>query len=164
MKAISWVSKAAEKTATFLGALILAVMLAFMTAGVVFRYLLNSPLAWTDETAMILIVWMVFFGASIGVRERTHVGTAAFLSLFPSRFRKIIVISTDLLIAFFSAYLMVFGWKISLVGTGQQTVYWGVSYFYLYLSISAGGLLLLIQSISIIIDDLQQFGGWKNPD
>jgi TRAP-type transport system small permease protein len=159
LRGVQWVSKVAYKTANLLGSLILALMLIFLLAGVVFRYVLHSPLAWTDESAMILVIWMVLFGASIGVKERTHVGTESFLSLFPIHVRKIILILVDSLIAFFGAYLMVFGWKISIVGAGQHTVYWGIPYFYLYLSISIGGALLLIQAISLIIDDLQRLRG-----
>lgn len=163
LRIINLISKAAYKIANLLGNIILAGMLLFLLAGVVFRYLLNSPLSWTDESGMILVVWMVFFGASIGVKERTHVGTEAFLALFPVFIRKIITILIDVLIAFFAAYLMVFGWKISIVGAGQRTVYWEVSYFFLYLSISAGGFLLLIQAITIIIEDLQRLRVLRTP-
>ena len=164
LRVIERLSKAANKAANLLGNLILFFMLVILLAGVIFRYVLHSPLPWTDETAMILVVWMVFFGASIGVKERTHVGTEAFLSFFPFFVTKIIFLVIDLLIAFFAAYLIVFGWKISIVGAGQRTIYWGIPYFYLYLSISVGGFLMLIQAITIIIDDLQRLKKSKNPD
>jgi TRAP-type transport system small permease protein len=139
-------------------------MFLFLLAGVLFRYVLGSPLSWTDEAAMILIVWMAFFGASMGVRERTHVGTEAFLALFPSNTRKMIIIVSDCLIGFFSVYLIIFGWKISIVGMGQKTVYFGVSYFWLYLSVAVGGFLLLVQVISLLIEDVQRFHNpGKNP-
>jgi TRAP-type transport system small permease protein len=161
LRGIQWVSKAAYNVAHILGNIILAVMFLFLLVGVFFRYLLGSPLSWTDETAMILIVWMAFFGASMGVRERTHVGTEAFLALFPFYTRKIIIMASDCLIGFFSVYLIIFGWKISLVGIGQRTVYWGVSYFWLYLSVAVGGFLLLIQVISLLIEDVQRY---RNPE
>jgi TRAP-type C4-dicarboxylate transport system permease small subunit len=161
LRGIQLVSRAAYKVAHFLGNLILVVMFIFLLVGVFCRYILRSPLGWTDETAQILIVWMAFFGASIGVKERTHVGTEAFLALFPTHVRKIIVIACDCLIAFFSAYLIIFGWKISMVGLGQKTVYWGVTYFWLYLSVAAGGFLLLIQVISLLIDEVQRL---RNPE
>ena len=164
LRILQWVSNAANKAANLLGNLILALMLVTLLAGVIFRYVLNSPLSWTGESTMILVVWMVFFGASIGVKERTHVGTEAFLSLFPIFVRKIILVVTDLLIAFFAAYLMVFGWRISIVGEGQHTIFFGIPFFYLYLSISVGGFLLLIQAITVIIEDLQRFKTSKNPD
>lgn len=156
LRGIQWLSKAAFKIAHLLGNLILAAMFLFLLAGVIFRYVLNSPLSWTDESAMILVVWMAFFGAGMGVKERTHVGTDAFLRLFPLFLRRIIVIGVDSLIGLFAAYLMVFGWRISITSAGQKTVFFGISYFYLYLSVSIGGLLLLVQAISIIVEDFQR--------
>lgn len=40
---------------------------------VFFRYVLNDPLAWTQEVAGILYVWIVCVGAATIVRERDHV-------------------------------------------------------------------------------------------
>jgi TRAP-type transport system small permease protein len=163
LRSIQWVSRAAYSVAHFLGNVILAVMFLFLVAGVLFRYVLGSPLSWTDEAAMILIVWMAFFGASMGVKERTHVGAEVFLALFPSYLRKVVMIVIDSLVGFFSVYLMIFGWRIAVVGAGQKTLFWGISYFYLYLSVAVGGFLLLIQVILLIIEDLQRFHNPEKP-
>ena len=36
---------------------------------IVFRYLLNLPIGWTNELSVILWIWLVLFGAAFVVRE-----------------------------------------------------------------------------------------------
>ena len=47
---------------------------------VVFRYLLNDPLSWTQEVAEILYVWIVCVGSATIVGEREHVSFSLFYS------------------------------------------------------------------------------------
>lgn len=40
---------------------------------VFFRFVLQAPLAWTDETARYAFIWMVFVGSAVAVKKRTHI-------------------------------------------------------------------------------------------
>ena len=153
---IQMLSRVTYRIANTAGNVLLGMMFIFLLMGVICRYVLRYPLAWPEETSMILLVWMVFFGASMALKDRRHVGIIVFVALFPSRVRNAIMIAVDSLMGLFSGYLMVFGWKISVfAGASQTTQYWGIPYFYVYLSVSVGGLLLLIQAFSLILEDIQ---------
>jgi TRAP-type C4-dicarboxylate transport system permease small subunit len=139
------------------GTILLSLIFVCLLTGVVFRYVLQHPLPWPEETCTIVVVWMAFFGASIGLKERSHTAIMGFLSLLPSGLRNTISIAVDGLVGIFAGYLIVFGWNLAvLAGTGQRTVFWGIPYFYVYLSVSVGGLLLLVQALALIYDGAQE--------
>lgn len=56
---------------------VLAAMLALMFAAfilqIVFRYLLNLPIGWSNELSVVLWIWMVLFGAAFVVREEEEI-------------------------------------------------------------------------------------------
>ena len=59
-------------------------------AAVIFRFCFNNPIIWIEEVQMILVVWSVFFGASIAIREKEHMAAihrhrigVQFTPLFP---------------------------------------------------------------------------------
>jgi C4-dicarboxylate transporter DctQ subunit len=56
---------------------IIAAMLGLMFAAfilqIVFRYLLNLPIGWTNELSVILWIWLVLFGAAFVVREEEEI-------------------------------------------------------------------------------------------
>jgi TRAP-type C4-dicarboxylate transport system permease small subunit len=53
--------------------LALAVFTAAILLGVIFRYILNYPLSWTNEISLITFAWLMFVGAAICARENGHV-------------------------------------------------------------------------------------------
>lgn len=50
-------------------ATMLGVMFAVFILQIVFRYLLNLPIGWTNEVSTILWVWLVLWGAAFVIRE-----------------------------------------------------------------------------------------------
>lgn len=51
----------------------LAVMFGAFILQIVFRYLLNLPVGWTNELSVILWIWMVLWGAAFVLHEREEI-------------------------------------------------------------------------------------------
>lgn len=51
----------------------LCVLTTLVFGQVVMRYVLHSPLSWSDEIATWCMVGLVYFGAAFAVRERAHI-------------------------------------------------------------------------------------------
>jgi len=51
----------------------LCVLSALVFGQVVMRYVLRSPMSWSDEVASWCMVGLVYFGAAFAVRERAHI-------------------------------------------------------------------------------------------
>ena len=65
----SWLYRRAENVlAGMLGAMFLAFILQ-----VVFRYLLNLPIGWTNEISVVLWLWLVLWGAAFVLREEEEI-------------------------------------------------------------------------------------------
>jgi TRAP-type C4-dicarboxylate transport system permease small subunit len=54
-------------------------------AQVVMRYFFNFTPEWSEELSRYLIVWTIFIGAAIGVRENIHIGVDAVIRLMPEK-------------------------------------------------------------------------------
>ena len=70
---------------------IVIVLMLFMTVivslQIVFRYVFNIPLGWSEEVARFSFVWVSFFGASALMRVREHINVTVFVERFPPRLR-----------------------------------------------------------------------------
>jgi TRAP-type C4-dicarboxylate transport system permease small subunit len=62
---------------------------------VFFRYILNSPLIWTEELARYLLVWVTFLGINYGIRHRAHIEMEYFFNKFPRILQRVIPIVTQ---------------------------------------------------------------------
>ncbi len=58
-------------------ALLVAVEICVLFAGVVARYLLHKPLVWSDELASILFLWLAMLGAVVAFRRGEHMRMTA---------------------------------------------------------------------------------------
>ena len=69
MKTIKWLDQYLEYTIiTFLT----AVMMVLLFLQVLFRFVLNLPLAWVEEISLYSMVWLCYFGSSLAIKKRAH--------------------------------------------------------------------------------------------
>lgn len=53
---------------------LMAILVVIVVASVFFRYILLSPLTWSEEVGRYMMIWLGFLAASIAVRQGLHVG------------------------------------------------------------------------------------------
>ena len=70
---------------------LMLVMTVTVSLQIVFRYVFNVPLAWSEEMARFAFVWVSFFGASALMRVREHINVSVFVDRFPLRLRTVAV-------------------------------------------------------------------------
>jgi TRAP-type C4-dicarboxylate transport system permease small subunit len=92
------------------GLLMMAVTLV-LALQVLTRYVFNDPLAWTEEVSRHLFVWMVFFGASGALRERSHVAIELVVVRLPRQAQLAAALLCNLLVLFFLGNLLYWGVK-----------------------------------------------------
>lgn len=101
-------------------AISLAVTLTFIE--VVLRQF-GSSLGITQELVNFLLIWTGLIGASIGVREKTHLGVDILISFFKPTTQKAVIFLTTLTNAIFSALIFILGYLhvSNIISFGQVT-------------------------------------------
>ena len=79
--------RALGRTVEAASAVILAAEIAILSAGVVFRFVLNRPLTWSDELASILFLWLAMLGSVLALRRGQHMRLTTVAELLPERVR-----------------------------------------------------------------------------
>ncbi len=82
-KAGDLVARAVEIPAALL---VLADILVLL-AGVVSRYLLHTPLIWSDELAGVLFLWLAMLGSVVALHKGEHMRMTAVVGMMPARMR-----------------------------------------------------------------------------
>lgn len=88
----------------------LAVMATCVFLQVIMRYAFNSALQWSEEVAAISMVWAVYMGAALCVRERFHIRIMAGVLLFPRSVAKVFVLCADLLAMIYCVFMLIASW------------------------------------------------------
>lgn len=125
---------------------LLALMVFLVCLGIFFRYVLDASLAWYDEFASYLLVWLTFYGAVSAFYHRRHIGFDTFVARLMRDTRKKLEIVAEVLVLGFQIVLLYYGWLLTRkMGdeTAVSLVWVKMGWIYSVLPIS-GGLMLLI--------------------
>jgi TRAP-type C4-dicarboxylate transport system permease small subunit len=92
--------------------LLLVLMVVLVCLGVFFRYVLSASLAWYDEFASYLLVWLTFFGAVAASYHNRHIQFGTVVERFTANTRRKIAIVAELFILGFNVVLFYYGWLL----------------------------------------------------
>ncbi len=76
------------------------------------RFVLNDTPAWAEQTALLLLGWVILAAAAAGVREGTHMGFDTLREMLPDGPRRWTGVVADSVVALFGAALA--GWGAEL--------------------------------------------------
>jgi len=133
-----------------------------ITVQVFTRYALGRPIAWVEESATYAFIWMVFVGASLGLKRGRHIVIATFGSHLPPRIAAAMRMLVWLLVLVTLAVLVVQGMKVMGIEGRSKTISLPIelprSWFYsLPLTLSAASMVLT--AIYLFLQELPALTG-----
>jgi TRAP-type C4-dicarboxylate transport system permease small subunit len=91
----------AEKVFTAGAVLALSGIIVIITAGIIARYVFNSPFVWTEELALLLFVWLSYLSIGVATFKRKHVVADFLVQNINQRYKELLrLIFSILSIAF----------------------------------------------------------------
>ncbi len=124
-----------------------AAMVALGVATVVFRFLIQSSLAFPDELIRYLFIWLVFLGAAIALRRNLHAAIGVFVRMLPGAPRRAALLVANGLSAAFFALMVVYGVRLTIRVAPQISPALEVSMAWVYAAAPAGGALMFVYAL-----------------
>lgn len=115
---VSRILNAVASLCMVLAGIALVVLIAIFGWLVFGRYVLNSTPTWVEQLSLLLVVYITFFGAAVGVRQNTHLSIDFVREAFPRRPRLVMRYISDLILAVFGGFMAWQGYL--LVGTNAR--------------------------------------------
>lgn len=133
-------------------AAVLLVAVVLMNLGqICFRYLINDPLSWTEETMRYTMVWVVFLAGSAALFRGEHMVINVFSGLRSPLIRHIQHIGVLLFIGAFCLLLAVKGIPVALDNARQVSPAVRIPMVWPYMAVGAGGVLMLIKVAALMM-------------
>jgi TRAP-type C4-dicarboxylate transport system permease small subunit len=108
------------------------------------------PFTWVEEVGEMLLAWLTLIGAAIGVRERNHF-TLHVLHFSPAA-QALIDRIHYALVAVIGAIACWYGVRLCILNHTLVTPGLSINLSVLYASVVAGGALLVLYALSMIVD------------
>ncbi len=141
---------------TWLLAIILGTMSLVVFSQVIYRYVLEAPLPWSEELARYLMVWLVLLGASLGLRSKALIGMEALVNVFPPRLKRFSIEAVLVFSLLFLTVVMIYGIKLTIMNHSQVSPAMAIPMSWPYAAIPVGALLMITNALVVAIER------WKN--
>jgi len=136
------------------GLFIVLIMLLIFASGTARS--LGHPLRWGMDAATFLFAWAAFFSADVALRKGRHIRVEALVKFFPAQAQRTIEVFNYTLIIIFLIFLIRFG--VTLAYGSRFRTFQGIpgfSYMWVTLSVPVGSLLLLVTTVLMGKDLIQ---------
>jgi len=124
---------------------------------VVFRYLLKSPLPWSQDVVRLCFVYVVFWGAAYCVRDKAHLNIDVMLTLISRKARKVVEILINIILVAFFVFIAWVGIEFAKSGSTQTAPYLPIPMMVYYLSLPTSAVLMVYYMIKNILEQIRNF-------
>lgn len=138
--------KALDRVTAALVATMVGLMVVIILASVFTRYVLNDPLGWAEQVTKYLMIWAAFLGASLGIKEGSHIAVNVIVDLLPEKAQRVCFYLGYALTASFLLVATYQGVKFAYnVRENKDFMVGDMSMAWPYAAIPVGCVLMLIQ-------------------
>lgn len=130
---------------------LMAVLVAVIAYSVFGRQVLKLSVAWSEEVATALLMWMILLGAAATWSKRRHIAIDVLLRRVGLKARYALSIAIELGSMLLFALIFVGGVEMMSVSANNSTTALGISFTYLYLAIAVSlGAMLLFSGFHLL--------------
>ena len=115
------------------------------------RYVLNATPTWVEQVSLLLVVYIGFLGASVGIHKKTHLGVSVFRELSPRPVQRIFELSSHIIMTAFGLVMIVYGYQLTVFRWTTEIPLIHVSEGLRALPIFISGIFIVLFSIGHLI-------------
>jgi TRAP-type C4-dicarboxylate transport system permease small subunit len=146
-----------ERFLEYLSMGMLLAMVMIICYQVVLRYVFNRSPSWSEEIAIVLMIWFGILAIPIGVKHNLHIGIEYIFRKFPIPAQYIISRGIYLLIAGFGLIMIVYGIELTEFMTMSTLPATKITSAVEYVVIPLSGLMLIYNSLEIALQSYSEF-------
>ncbi len=133
----------------------LILMFLSVMAGVITRYILKSPLFWTDELSRYLMIYMVFLGSTLSFREGKHPSLTFIVDSMSAKTHRVWDSIIDLFLIAVLVMITAGSFDMMFSGPVGYTPSLRIKFSWVYLAIPLGGISMIAEILLRLIRRLR---------
>lgn len=117
---------------------------------VIFRYVLQNSISWSEELTRYMLIWTVFLAAGYVLNKGGHANIDLVLTRLSPKMRAVVEKCTLLLVMAFAGIIIRYGFMLMRFGQRQISSALEIPMHYVYLAIPIGGALLIFYCVVLL--------------
>lgn len=146
-----------DKAQDYISAILLISTSLLVFIQVVSRYFFNHSISWSEEIALLMIVWFIFIGCSVAARQGAHVSMDVLENILSKKATKYLSVIVNIISFVFCGIIVYAGIGMVQKAINLNSMATSISMplWVAYLSVPVGMALMGIQYIFNIVESVQ---------
>lgn len=132
------------------------VLLAVTFWQVVCRYVLKTPLPWSQDIIRLSFTYLVFWGAAYCVHEKANLNVDVLLTSLPKLIGKLAEIIINVVLIGFFVFLFYMGLQFAQTGITQTTSYLPIPMSWYYMSIPSAAAFMIFYMAENLVEQVKE--------
>ncbi|ORC30239.1 TRAP transporter small permease [Marispirochaeta aestuarii] len=142
-----------EKIQRTFGSIMLVGLLIVVSLQVISRFIIKSPIQWTEEGSRFIFFWVALMGACVSVKTKKHFTIAVYE---PGNFRNPLVrlvaeLIPDVIVLGFCVLLTWYGWEYFTSGFTRRGIEVPLQMSWVYAALPVSGVTMALYTINSIL-------------
>lgn len=148
---MSWWKKLDDNFEEYIVMFLMLVMIITAFAQVIFRFVIQMSLDWSEELARYAFLWCMFISAGMAVKHRRHIKVEFIMEMLPKKVRLGFEIISDLIWMAFCLLLVKDGIGLLEFVKTQVSPSMEVPFKYIYTSLPVGAALMFLRLLQQMV-------------
>jgi TRAP-type C4-dicarboxylate transport system permease small subunit len=118
-----------------------------MVLQIAFRYLLATPLTWTEELARYLYIWACWLGAPVALRRGNHILITVVSDRLPHRLGRLVALGTQAAALVFLAQLTIQGTILTVRSHTVDAITLPIPWSAIYIAAPISAVLMVLETV-----------------
>lgn len=151
-KLVPTVKKYTETAIDWLSVFLLTGIFVLGIAQVVWRWILQNPIVWSEELIQLIYVWICYLGWTIAERKDSHIRITAVSNMLPHQVQKWLQFFCHILCIVFSVLMVYYGIKLVGAGMKRTAVSFPLNYAVVYVMGPICNFIIICYEIAALIE------------
>ena len=155
MKTVRWLDEHLEE---YMVVILTSIMTILLFLQVLFRFVLNLPLAWVEEISLYSMVWLCYFGCSLAIKKREHLKMEIVTNFLRPKAKKVFDLISLVLFFAFAVFVLYHVTLLTadILQRGQVTAVLEIPKWIPYAGVPVAFLLMLIRMIQDFVRTISE--------
>jgi TRAP-type C4-dicarboxylate transport system permease small subunit len=148
--ALKWLTASADWLLCKVCIALFMAILVTMMLQILFRYVFNAPLTWTEELARYLYIWACWLGAPVAMRRGNHVVITVLSERLPRRLAQAATLTTQAIALFFLLELAYQGTQLTIRSHTVIAITLPIPWSMIYIAAPLSALLMILETAEAV--------------
>lgn len=144
-------ASALNRTGESIAAALLALLVVINGVAVYYRFVLNSPVGWSEEVMRYCVIWLTFIAAGAVLRAGEHFTLDLATSLKSARLQAALGVFIYLVIVVFCVTIAYLGYNVAMRNRMQVSPVLEISMMWPYLALPVGMAMMAIEAALLLV-------------